>query len=199
MLKTLTQALEQHSPVLHPPNTRPQASVALILHEVGSDFELFFIERASHPNDPWSGHIAFPGGHLDRDDPSIQATAERETYEEVGLMLNQEIYLGRLDDLLGLVGSVQVAGFVYQLASLSCLKLNPEVERAFWVPLADLVDTKVQTLHQVKLKTDQSVFPALKLLGPQHPLLWGLTYRFVAQLVGFCGYQLPLQVSTQII
>jgi 8-oxo-dGTP pyrophosphatase MutT (NUDIX family) len=42
-----------------------QAAVAMILREGGGGLEALFIKRAEHPLDPWSGHMAFPGGGRD--------------------------------------------------------------------------------------------------------------------------------------
>ena len=39
-----------------------RAAVALILSHTGSGYRMLFIERATHPGDPWSGNIGFPGG-----------------------------------------------------------------------------------------------------------------------------------------
>ena len=197
-LAALTKALAEHSPVLQPPDGRPQASVALILRSTGPSFELLFIEWATHPNDPWSGHIAFPGGRLETADPCIQTTAERETQEEIGIALDRDACLGRLDDLSGVVGSVHVAGFVYTLDLVPSVKLNAEVVHAFWVPITTLTDPRRRTLHQFGMETGQRAFPALNIFGTGHPLLWGLTYRFVAQLVGLIGDDLPLQTAATV-
>ena len=48
--------------------------------------------------DPWSGHMAFPGGRQDPTDLSAAHTAERETFEEVGLDSRRAELLGQLDD-----------------------------------------------------------------------------------------------------
>ena len=194
-LPALSKALAGYSPLLQLPTDRPQASVALILCLTGPSVELLFIERATHPNDPWSGHIAFPGGRMETTDPSIQATAERETQEEIGITLDSAACLGRLDDLSGTVGSVHVAGFAYALTSVPSLKLSSEVVRAFWIPLTTLTDPRHQTVHQFSKGTDQRAFPALNLLGTGSPLLWGLTYRFVVQLMGLIGHDLPVHVA----
>ena len=60
--------------------------------------EVLFIKRASRDGDPWSGHVAFPGGKNEGE--SDMQCAARETLEEVGLDLaaGQHLFLGRLDD-----------------------------------------------------------------------------------------------------
>src|SRR5438105_2270539 len=64
-----------------------KAAVAAIVRERNAELELLFIRRAEHPQDPWSGHMAFPGGRVDHDDPDALAAAVRETREELGLDL----------------------------------------------------------------------------------------------------------------
>ena len=76
------------------------AAVALVLREHASDLELLFIQRAKHPKDPWSGHMAFPGGRMDPGDPDGKGAARRETLEELALDLERDgELLGRLSDL----------------------------------------------------------------------------------------------------
>ena len=82
-----------------------RARVAIALHEGGGSLELLFIERASRDGDPWSGHMAFPGGRVDDTDLGPRAAAERETLEEVGLSLAGAELLGQLDDIHGMPGT----------------------------------------------------------------------------------------------
>src|SRR5689334_15998890 len=72
-----------------------RAAVAAILRQRVSSqsTELLFIRRAEHPSDPWSGHMAFPGGRRDEIDTDLIATARRETLEEIGLDLTARAQL----------------------------------------------------------------------------------------------------------
>lgn len=73
--------------------TLPTAAVAII--EISSPLkEIILIERASHPHDPWSGHLAFPGGKKEAKDQNLLDTAIRETHEEIGLLLKAEQLYG---------------------------------------------------------------------------------------------------------
>lgn len=48
----------------------------------GSGWEVALIQRKKQPD---QGAWALPGGHLNTDDPSLEAAAQRETREETGL------------------------------------------------------------------------------------------------------------------
>ena len=77
-----------------------RAAVAAVLRPGSNGPEVLLIRRAEHPNDPWSGHMAFPGGREDPCDADLFGTAVRETLEEVALDLTTNAaLLGTLDDL----------------------------------------------------------------------------------------------------
>jgi 8-oxo-dGTP pyrophosphatase MutT (NUDIX family) len=94
--------------------------VALVLREGRAQgAEILFIERAEKEGDPWSGHMAFPGGRVDSSGESPEQAAVRETLEEVGLSLAGGERLGRLDDLegrhAGRASGMVISAFVYHL------------------------------------------------------------------------------------
>src|SRR6476646_9126644 len=64
-----------------------RAAVAAIMRERNGRAEILFIKRAERESDPWSGHMAFPGGRREPSDETLLHTARRETLEEVGLDL----------------------------------------------------------------------------------------------------------------
>ena len=177
--------LAQHQPYLVGATDKTRAAVAVVLGPTPAGLQLLFIERAQHPDDPWSGHIAFPGGRIEEDDPSPRAAAERETLEEVGLDLSGAEYWGRLDDLTGYMLPVVVSGFVYCLKTPAALTLNHEIGSAFWAGADQLRDPTKQTQYRLQRRDEEQVFPALDLLGSGRPLLWGLTFRIVRQLIAW--------------
>ena len=72
--------LTKRSASLNPPASR-RAAVAVVLRDEGRGLEILFIRRAEHPQDPWSGQIAFPGGRFEPGDADLRATAIRETFD----------------------------------------------------------------------------------------------------------------------
>jgi 8-oxo-dGTP pyrophosphatase MutT (NUDIX family) len=87
-----------------------------------------------------AGQIAFPGGRIDAADPSVEAAALREAYEEVGLAPAEVDLVGRLDDLVT-VTRYHITPVVGLIPAGAAFAPNPaEVERVLAVPLEELLD-----------------------------------------------------------
>ena len=167
------------------------ASVAVLLREVDGGLELLFLLRAQRDGDPWSGHISFPGGKIDASDENPRQTAIRETWEETGLDLARAECLCRLDDQATHLSKVHVAAFVFYLENGSLLALNHEIQRAYWIPLADLIDENRYVTTVVAGEWGKREVAAIDILDGEGPVLWGLTYRFTAQVLACAGHLLP--------
>jgi 8-oxo-dGTP pyrophosphatase MutT (NUDIX family) len=151
--------------------------------------EVLFIERARHPSDPWSGHMAFPGGRLDPSDPTPSHAAERETREEVGLDLGEGERLGRLDDLEGRPSGLLVSAFVYRHPAPR-LVLNHEVEAALWLPVRELANPERHVDYEhPTLRGFRS--PGIVVGEAEGHVVWGLTYRFVDNFLRLVDQPLP--------
>lgn len=173
-------------PSLVPPDGRFPAAVALILRQGYSGPEMFFIHRAAHDQDPWSGHLAFPGGRLEPGEEPRRA-AERETLEEVGLDLSKASFLGRLTEISGMTLPVRVACFVYGYEGESAVPVpNEEVQSAFWIALDDLVAPERHVTATVHFDGSAHEVPAIMLPQANIPVLWGLTYRLVVHFLESC-------------
>lgn len=190
--ETIRAALGSRLPATFPGITGMKSSaVALVLRENATGLEILFIVRADCNKDPWSGNIGFPGGGMEEEDGSLQETAERETREELDLNLLTAEYLGRLDDLVGANLPVLVSCFAYLTKESAPFTLSPEVSRAFWFPLAALREPERHVMTEVTFGDKQFIRPALRILEPGEPVLWGITYRLVEQLLTLLEYPLP--------
>jgi len=172
-----------------------QAAVALILRESPRGPEVLFIERAQREGDPWSGHMAFPGGRLDSSDADARATAERETVEEVGLSLEGADHLGHIADLRGnprVQTALVISAHAYEVepGGPPLLLERAEVADAFWFPVADLHDPS----RHVRFETPalrRRPFPGIEVGVPERHVVWGLTYHFLDIFFGALGAPLP--------
>ncbi len=171
-----------------PGHTR--AAVALVVSLHGDDCRILFIERAAHPDDPWSGNIGFPGGKVEDGDEGCRRAAERETLEEVGLDLSGARFLGRLSDVHGAHLPVLVSCFVYGVDRVDLrLTLSDEVQDAFWLPLDYLADPAHRGVHQFDFAGERFQGPCINLPYPDKPVLWGLTHRLAMEFLRILGLQ----------
>lgn len=158
------------------------AAVAAVLRVV-EEPEILFIKRAELERDPWSGHVAFPGGRVEEGDASLQATAMRETFEELSLDLAHGQILGRLDDLAPrsrVLPPIIIRPFVAVVAPDVTFVKSAEVASAFWVPVSVLRDEQSQAEHVMLVNGVRARFPAFRV---QEHIVWGLTERIVRQLL----------------
>lgn len=132
-------ALETRPPrTLEVPGYRRAAVLVPILDRPGGPTLLFTLRAATLPHH--RGEISFPGGGLQPGE-APEAGALREAEEEVGLLPERALVLGRLDDLVS-VARFTVTPVVAAVASPPAAFAGApgEVEEAFELPLARLLD-----------------------------------------------------------
>ncbi|MFP6607337.1 MAG: CoA pyrophosphatase [Myxococcota bacterium] len=189
----IAQRVSRYQPILVDGEDRVRAAVAVVLRGQDDQAEVLFIERASRTGDPWSGHMAFPGGRLDPSDEGTREAAERETLEEVGVCLADGSYLGRLDDLEGRPernDRMVVSAYVYHMADPEPLRLNHEVREAFWFPVSELLASERHVTYPHATYGGKQL-PGILVGVPGRHIVWGLTYRFVDVLLSVVGTPLP--------
>ncbi len=162
------------------------AAVAAVLRP-GPEPELLFIRRAEHPADPWSGHMAFPGGRQNLGDSSPLGAAVRETKEELGLDLEADArWLGALPPVpasaRGRRIPLVIHPFVFSLAGpRPTLVPDPgEVAEALWIPLPVLeAPERRETLVQI-YEGEPVPLPCCRYEGRA---IWGLTLHMLDTLL----------------
>jgi 8-oxo-dGTP pyrophosphatase MutT (NUDIX family) len=94
-----------------------------------------------------AGQIAFPGGKIDAADASPVAAALREAEEEIGLDRNLVDPIGHLDLYLTFSGFRILPTVARVEPSFRAALNRSEVDEAFEVPLAFLMDAQNHALH----------------------------------------------------
>ena len=158
-----------------------EAAVALVLRSTATDgVELLFIKRAERDDDPWSGQIALPGGRHHADDASLEATAVRETLEEVALNLRRDgAMVGALDELrprTPVLPPVIVRPFVATVANDAPVKPGDEVAALFWAPLDTMLDPASARDTEILVRGLRTRRPAIHYEGH---VIWGMTERIL--------------------
>ncbi|HEX5726307.1 MAG TPA: CoA pyrophosphatase [Longimicrobiaceae bacterium] len=185
-IAALQAALAATPGLAAPPQAPPpaRAAVALLVRPAPDDLELLLIRRAEREGDPWSGHMALPGGRADPRDADAAATAVRETREEVGIDLDAHgRLLGVLDEVAPRSGAPRIAvtPFVFAVEPGVEPVPNHEVQAAVWIPVGELSDpgTTVEYLHELAGGATLR-FPAY---GTRGYVIWGLTHRILTRFL----------------
>ena len=161
-----------------PSSNSSDAAIAIIINAEPTA-SVLLIKRVEREGDPWSGQIAFPGGHRSQVDPTLLETAIRETSEEVGIELEPHHLLGILPSLPTHTRRVEVTPFVFHLTSEARLNPNYEVAETFWAPLTNLMQIE---LRKSEVETDGKRLNVESYVYRGH-IIWGLTFRILNLLL----------------
>lgn len=168
-------AARRAAAVLVPVVARPEALTVLLTR------------RTDHLRDH-SGQVSFPGGRVEPQDAGAEATALRETREEVGLEPQRVEVLGKLSDYHTRTG-YRITPVVGLVQPPFDLRLDAhEVAAAFEVPLAFLLDP---ANHQRRAREYQGRTVHYYAMEWREHTIWGATagmlvnlYRHLLQSAG---------------
>lgn len=162
-----------------------ETAVAVILAPGPGGRHVLFIRRAEREGDPWSGHIALPGGRREPGDADLLATAIRETREEIGVELPPGRLLRELDELKPSTPSlprILIRPYVFELDEVPETSASEEVAESYWIALDSLTPCEGRTSIVLKDRTIET--PCFKIPGlPDGLVVWGLTYRILTELL----------------
>ena len=172
-----------------------RAAVAMILREVNGDAHILMIKRAARQGDPWSGHMAFPGGVMEAEDRHGFDVACRETEEEIALRLMQSgRFIGRLSELMTHFQlrrrAMVVSPYVFVVDDevvddqvvddeIACAP-NAEVSELLWVPLAYLANSNNRERMKWRVGMLDIPLPCYRYQGR---LIWGLSLMMLDELL----------------
>jgi 8-oxo-dGTP pyrophosphatase MutT (NUDIX family) len=170
-----------------------QAAVALVVR-AGERLEVLLIKRAKREGDPWSGHMALPGGRRDATDASLLETAMRETREETGVPLEERgVHLGRLEEVRPMsarLPRLTVTPYVFGVPPDTPARVaSGEVEAVHWVSIDLLRQPETRGEVEIPLPGGARTFPCLRVADD---VVWGLTYRILDEFLRRAPEVFPL-------
>jgi 8-oxo-dGTP pyrophosphatase MutT (NUDIX family) len=161
-----------------------QAAVTLLLREELGSAELLIIKRAEREGDPWSGHLALPGGRAEPQDADLLATAARETYEEIGVDLlgsdgSRKRFVGQLPLIVPMnpgLPQIEITPLVALAPPNLTMTLSGEVIATFWIPILQLRRDGPSATHSFRHGDLLIKRAAYAIEGG---LVWGITERIL--------------------
>ncbi len=166
-----------YAPDLRPARQKLRpAAVLIALMQGKNGLEVILTRRAAHlRNHP--GQVAFPGGKVERSDPSLWAAALREAKEEIGLQAAEP--LGVLQGHRSITG-FEISPQVGLVTGRFIPRPDPsEVEEIFNVPLDFLLEPRHMQLHSRPWQGVERGYLAIP-YGPHY--IWGASARMIRNL-----------------
>ena len=156
------------------------AVLALFYPSVECETRMVLIGRKSYKG-VHSAQVGFPGGKPEPEDCSKEATALRETFEEIGVSSDKITVLRELSSLYIPPSNFLVAPFLGIAESpLTFTLQESEVETILEVPLTEFLNKKSEVFSEV-LTAEGSIYnvPAFKLSGR---IVWGATAMMLIEI-----------------
>jgi len=164
-------------------NTMPnlstrESAVMILLYPFGQGLNFVLNKRQTYDG-PHSGQMSLPGGKFDDTDLTLDGTALRETYEEVGVEPGQVQLLGRLTELYIPVSNMVVQPFVGFTPQKPVFTPNlQEVEYIVEVPLTDLLAEANKSVRVISSRGRPITAPYYNL---NNEMVWGATAMILSE------------------
>ena len=148
-----------------------EAAVLVPLVGRSGRVEVLFTQRTAHLDDH-AGQISFPGGRVEEGDASREATALRETEEEIGLKSDAVTLVGRLPEY-EIPSGFRITPVVGWIEPPFTLHPDPfEVASVFEAPLEHFLDAARYQRRQFRFRGRHRHYLAIPYEGRY---IWGAT------------------------
>ena len=159
---------------LHP------AAVLIPVYKKDSEYYVLLTKRTEEL-EYHKGQICFPGGSHHDDDGSLQETALREAYEEVGIRPEDVELLGELDSMGTLTSNFLITPFVGMIPYPYKFTVSKhEIDELIEVPLSALAD---DSNYWEEERSAEGVTGKASFFKYKDKVIWGATAKILKQLV----------------
>lgn len=160
---------------------KPAGVLVPIIDREAAGLSLLLTQRSAELKHH-AGQVSFPGGRMEAHDANIVVTALRETHEEVGIAQHEVNVLGYLRPMPTITGYAvtPVVGLVSGAVELELD--HTEVEYAFEVPLAFLLDPANKKMLERNVDGRMAVMAEYHYEGQR---IWGATAFIIQQFIKF--------------
>ena len=149
------------------------AAVLVILTVIEKQLNILFTHRTNNVG-THKDQVSFPGGLKESKDKSMIQIALRETKEEIGLLIDENVILGILPEQNSISG-FQIYPFVCFIETLPQLKLNSEeVKNVFAIPL-DWILNRKNWNYQVYKSPNGEERQVVMYQKYNNEIVWGIT------------------------
>jgi 8-oxo-dGTP pyrophosphatase MutT (NUDIX family) len=180
MRENIRRALAGRERRIIPQGTRTRAAVLVPLFQKGGRYHVLFTKRTDRVKHH-KGEISFPGGVVDEGDEDVEATALRETLEEIGLPEENVEILGTLDDALTVSSPYLITPIVAEIAHSYRFSINEEeIEELIEIPLEAFLDENRWTEETYSSRNKKVLSYRFEYEGR---VIWGATARIMRQFL----------------
>ncbi|ALJ04997.1 NUDIX hydrolase [Pseudalgibacter alginicilyticus] len=128
-----------------------------------------------------SAQIGFPGGKLEKQDASLEETALRETFEELGVPITRMEVVCELSQIYIPPSNFYVQPFIgISKTTPNFIKQDSEVEAILEVPLHHFLDDKLVATK--KVSTSYSVDVEVPAFILNNHIVWGATAMMLSEI-----------------
>jgi len=146
--------------------------------------EVLVLKRKAHPDDPWSGHYAFPGGRRDEGDASLLDTCIRETYEECGVLLSARDLVKQYPVRQAgndLNRPIPVTAYLFELPEYPAIRLQKaEISCHEWLGLDYVGDADSVIKRPMSPRCPDTLYPCIP---ATEGFIWGFTYETLMMVI----------------
>lgn len=155
-------------------------AVAVIISYYLSSPTIILTKRANY-HGVHGGQISFPGGKMDDGDLDLQFTAQRETREETGIILDTNNYLTKLSEIFIPPSNFIVHPFLFIHSTKFIGIENNEVDYLIELPLSILKDESALVKTDIKLSNGTTIKNAPCFIY-NNEIIWGATAAILNEL-----------------